>query len=206
MKKRSKMLLSLGSLVCAAALLMAAAPGSPSGDAEAKSKSQNAASPAKDLKVCVVNFKQCVEKSKMGKQEQANFEALKKQMESVLEEKEKTLNEMATKFNDADYLDSLSPEAETDLKRKFRALNQELTQMQSQYMQTLNQTNFKVVQKLNENVAKSAEEIAKKENYDLVLNEEAIYFYKPTLDITSKVVAFLDEIFDKEAKENKDKK
>ena len=43
----------------------------------------------KALKIGVVNFKLAVEESKAGKQEQTNFESLKKQMESVLEEKER---------------------------------------------------------------------------------------------------------------------
>ncbi|MFQ5729127.1 MAG: OmpH family outer membrane protein, partial [Waddliaceae bacterium] len=85
---------------------------------------------AQGEKIGLVNFKACVEKSKFGKQEQDNFEALKKQMEGVLEEKEKTLSEISTKFNDPDYLDSLSSEAEAELKHKFRSLNQELAQHQ----------------------------------------------------------------------------
>ena len=88
-------------------------------------------------KVVYVDFKECVEGSKLGKQEQSTFENLKKQMEKALEEQEKTLTDLATKLNDTDYLDSLTPEAETELKRKFRALNQEMNQVQSQYYQTL---------------------------------------------------------------------
>jgi outer membrane protein len=153
------------------------------------------------LKIGIVNFKRCVEQSKIGKQEQANFEGLKKQMETVLSEKEKSLNEMATKFNDPDYLDSLSPEAETELKRKFRAQNQELAQLQNQYMQNLQQTNVKIIQKLNELVSKAANTLATKEKLDLVLNEETSFFYAPSLDLSSKVITMLDEDFDKQPKE-----
>ncbi len=153
------------------------------------------------LKIGIVNFKRCVEQSKVGKLEQSNFEALKKQMESVLADKEKGLNEMATKFNDPDYLDSLSPEAETDLKRKFRAQNQELAQLQNQYMQSLQQTNIKVIQKLNELVSKAANTLAAKEKLDLVLNEETSFFYAPALDLSTKVIALMDEDFDKQPKE-----
>lgn len=162
-----------------------------------------AAEKASPLEIRVVNFKTCVELSKAGKQEQAAFEALKKQMEAVLEEKEKTINDMASKFNDADYLDSLPPEAEVELKRKFRALSQEITQQQNQYMQTLNQTNFKVVQKLTDMVAKATGEIARKHNYDTILNEEAAFFYSPHLDLSMEVVALMDEMYEKAEKENK---
>src|SRR3990167_4018615 len=69
---------------------------------------------AEALKIGVVNFKYCVENSKLGKEEQANFEGIKKKMEEVLEQKEKALTEIAGKFNDPDYLDTLSAEAEAD--------------------------------------------------------------------------------------------
>jgi outer membrane protein len=163
-------------------------------------------SDSKQLKVGIVSFKICVEQSKLGKQEQANFEVLKKQMESVLAEKEKTLNDMASKFNDADYLDSLSPEAETELKRKFRALNQEISQQQNQYMQTLQQTNFKVVQKLQEEVTKASEAIAKSEKFDLIINDENTFYHAPHLNISSKVIALMDRDFEKNPPDTKDTK
>ena len=40
------------------------------------------------MKIAVVNFKACVDQSKLGKEEQSHFEALRKQMENSLEEKE----------------------------------------------------------------------------------------------------------------------
>lgn len=157
----------------------------------------------KPLRIAVVNFKTCVEKSKLGKQEQANFDALKKQMETILEEKEKTLNDIANKFNDIDYLDSLSPEAETELKRKFRALNQELNQQQTQYYQALNQANIKIIQKITDDITAASKEVAKKLNLDLVLNEDGCFFNCADLDISNEVVAVLDNTFDRDAKESK---
>lgn len=163
--------------------------------------SQTASAPAAPLKVLrigVVNFKNCVENAKVGKQEQANFEGLKKQMESVLAEKEKTLNDLSAKMNDGDYLDTLSAEAETDMKRKFRALAQEITQQQQEYMQVLQQTNFKVLQKLNDLVVKAAATVSKTEKLDIVLNEEGTFYYASDLDISPKVIAILDADFDKQ--------
>jgi outer membrane protein len=154
-------------------------------------------------KVGIVSFKSCVEQSKIGKQEQANFEGLKKQMESVLAEKEKSLNDMASKFNDPDYLDSLSPEAETELKRKFRGLNQEIAQQQNQYMQTLQQTNFKVVQKLQDQVTKAATIVAKNEKLDLILNDEGTFYFAPALNISDKIVGILDKDYEAHPPENK---
>lgn len=196
MTKISYRKLSL-SLACASLLLLNAAKIS----AEAKN---SAAAPAatntsgKQLKVNIVNFKTCVEQSKAGKHEQANFEALKKQAETVMEEKEKGLNEIATKFNDPDYLDSLSPEAEAELKHKFRTASQEINQLQNQYYQVLQQSNYKIVQKLTEMVSKAAANWAKDNKADLVLNEEGAFYYNPDLDVSKQVIAIMDEQFDKE--------
>lgn len=144
-------------------------------------------------KIAVVNFKQCVEQSKLGKQEQASFEALKKQAESMLQDKEKALTEIAAKLDDSDYLDSLSNEAEAELKHKFRNLNQEMNQDQQRLYNALSQANFKIVQKLTDEVTKAAGEVAKAKGYDLVLNEESAFFFSSKLDITGEVVKMLDE-------------
>lgn len=160
----------------------------------------NGAEDAKALKTRFVNFKNVVEKSKLGKQEQGNFETLKRQMDVVLEEKEKTFRDLENKLQNPEYLDSITAEAETDLKRRYRALGQELEMQNNQYMQTLNQANMKIIQKLIEVVKKTTDKVAKKENIDMIVNEESTFFYNPILDISDKIVAAMDEDFEKDSK------
>jgi outer membrane protein len=197
MKRLKFLRASLGALsIATASLCMATSLHA----AEANSPSTSSDKP---VKIGVVNFKLAVEDSKAGKLEQGNFENLKKQMESVLEEKEKGLTEIAAKFNDPDYLDSLSAEAENELKHKFRTMNQDLTQIQSQYYQTLNQANMKILQKLNDVVAEAATKVAKEKGYDLIVNDDSIYFSRGGLDITKSVIDTMNTQFDKDQKENK---
>lgn len=151
---------------------------------------------ADQTSIRTINFKRVAEQSKLGKQEQTSFEALKKQMDSILSDREKVLNDLAAKFEDADYLDSLSPEAETDLKRKFRSLNQEYSTLQQQYLQTLQQTNMKVVQKLSEEVAKAATTVAGNLKVDLILNDEVAFFTSSNLDVSDNVIKVLDQTYD----------
>lgn len=158
---------------------------------------------SKPPRIAVVDFKKCVEKSKVGQKEQAGFEAMKKQMETILEEKEKSLTDVASKFNDIDYLDSLSPEAEAELKRQFRTLNQEFNQQQNQFYQQLSQTNMLVIQKLNDAVTKAAEDVAKKNQIDIVLNQDGCFYCTDKIDISAMVVKAMDEIFEKEGKDAK---
>lgn len=157
----------------------------------------------KPLRIALVSFKTCVEKSKMGIKEQANFEAMKKQMETVMEGKEKALSDVTSKFNDIDYLDSLSPDAEADLKRQFRTLNQEFNQQQQQFYQTLSQTNMMIIQKLTDAVTKASTEVAKANNIDVVLNEESCFFAAPAIDISTLIIRALDDAFEKDLKDNK---
>jgi outer membrane protein len=148
---------------------------------------------SKPLRIAVVNFKKCVEKSKVGQKEQSNFDSSKKQMEKILEEKEKALADVATKFNDIDYLDSLSAEAEAELKRQYRTLTQEFSQQQQQFYQQLSQTNVVIIQKLQDKVVKASQEVSKKYQIDLVLNDEVAFFSAPTLDVSDLVIQLLDE-------------
>lgn len=146
--------------------------------------------------VGVVNFAQALSDSKVGKQEQASFESLKKQMTSLLEDTEKQLTEISAKFNDSEYMDGLSPEAEDELKNKFRSLSEEMNRNQNQYYQVLNQANMKVIQTIGAAVQQASEKVAKDKKLTMILNKEACFYYMPTLDVTSLVVAEMDKSFD----------
>jgi outer membrane protein len=147
-----------------------------------------------------VNSKTVIEESKLGKQEQATFENLRKQMESVLEEKEKELNDMATRFSDPDYLDTLSVEAETELKRKFRQMTQEFQEKQNQFYQALQQANLKIMTNIGESIAKASEKLAKDKKYDAIFNFETTFYAVDALDVSKEVVSNMDKQFEEDLK------
>lgn len=157
-------------------------------------------------RIGIVNTKKCLEESKLGKQEQANFEKMKTQMESVLQDKERTLEEIESKLNDDDYMDSISDEAAAELKRKRRSIKQEGYQLQNQYMQTLQQANVKIVQKITDTISKASEQVAKEavamgQPIDLILSDEACTYFNTQLDITPRIIGKMNAIFDSEPKE-----
>ncbi len=154
---------------------------------------------SKSLKIGFVSVRQCVEGSKLGKSEQESFEKLKKQLEQTIEQKEKELNDLSPKFTD-EYLDTLTPEAEKDLKEKFKNLSQDLSIQQNQYFQTLNQANMQVMQLLMEKVSKASSEVAKKMGMDLIMNDEVCFFRDDALDVTKEVIGELDKQFDADKK------
>lgn len=164
--------------------------------------------PNSSLKIGVVNAKKCLEESKLGKLEQANFEKMKTQMESVLKEKETSLEELETKLNDDDYMDSITEEAASELKRKRKTIRQEGYTLQNQYLQTLQQANMKVIQKLTEVISKASKEVAKdsagtSQPLDIILNDEACTFFKPEFDVSQKIIVKMNAMFDAESKDSK---
>lgn len=150
----------------------------------------------------VVNFSTCVSDSKLGKQEQSSFEALKKQMSTLLEDTEKQLSELSAKFNDPEYLDGLSPEAEEELKNKFRVLNEDLNRYQNQYYQVMNQANMRIIQTLSTSINAASEKVAKDKKLSMIGNKDALFYFTPGLDVTAAVIAEMDKNFEAEAKKN----
>lgn len=155
---------------------------------------------AEEIPYGIVNFGNCVTESMYGKQEQESFEKLREQMTSLMTDIEKQLNEIATNFQDPEFVDSLSPEAEQELKSRFQTMNEELNRYQNQYMQVMQQANMKLMQTMNNHVAKASETIAKRRKLPMVVREEACFFYNPSFDITVSIVEEMDKSYNKESK------
>ncbi len=143
----------------------------------------------------VVNFKQCIENSKLGKQEQATFDQMREQMVSSLETVQKSLQEVGAKMSDQEYMDGLSADAQGELRNKFQTLNNELVQNQTQYYQILNQAHMRMVQGLMDEVGAAAQEVAKAQNLKMVVADEALFYYAPETDVTKAVIAKMDATF-----------
>jgi outer membrane protein len=158
------------------------------------------ASEAPNQNIGIVDFAKCVTDSKPGKQEQSSFEALKNQMTTLLQDTEKQLNDISAKFNDSEYLDGLSPEAEEELKVKFRTLSEEMNRYQNQYYQVLNQANMRVIQTLSGMINTASEKVAKDKRLNVIMNKEACFFFNDKLDVTLLVISEMDKAYEIELK------
>lgn len=148
--------------------------------------------------VGVVNLATCFEKSYIGKEEAARFDALRKDMVSMIETKQKEFQEIQEKLNDPSYLDSLSPQAEGDLRAQADNLAQELSLMGNQTEQALQQAYGKMIQSVQAEVNKAAEYIAREKNLDFILNEQSCFYFKKPTDVTALVVQELNRHFQPE--------
>jgi outer membrane protein len=155
-----------------------------------------AASSLQAVSFGTVNFTTCVTDSKFGKQEQAQFEAMRDQMEKLIKDAEKQLTELAGKLQDTDYLDSLSPEAEQSLKVQLGTLQEEMQRYQNQAMQVMNQANMKLVQVMSDRVNTASKTVAMQKKLDFVINKDALFYYLPESEVTKDVIQELDKSFD----------
>jgi outer membrane protein len=147
-----------------------------------------------------VNLNQCIIESKLGKQEQASFETMRKQFATLLEDTEKQLKEINDKLSDKDFLDGLSPDAEQELKNKFAQLGEEYNRYQQQYYQVMNQGQQKLLQNIVMNVSKASEKIATTKGYTKIAHKDSCFYVSPSLDITNDVIKEMDKSYDEEMK------
>lgn len=151
----------------------------------------------------VVNFANCVQNSKYGKKEIENFNTLNKQMTGMIEDTEKEAKEISKKLEDTEYVDSLSPKAEEELKARYQTLNENLGHYQNQFYQVMQQAQSQLIQRVGSQITKASEKVAKEKKLDYVMNKEACFYYRPELDVTTQVISEMDKNFDEEAKTKK---
>jgi len=161
------------------------------------------ATAAENPLIGVVNFATCITESKAGKKEQENMESMRKQMSTLIEDTEKELREIATRFEDTEYLDSLSPKAEEELKVKFQTLQEDLNRYQNQFYQVLNHANYQMMQKMSGNTSKAAEKVASEKHLDYIMNKEACFYIRSDLDVTSLVIGEMDKNYELDSKARK---
>lgn len=151
--------------------------------------------------VGIVSLDRCLNESKYGVQEQNGFEALQKQFSGTIEAIDQELAEIDEKAKDEDYIDSLSQEAEDEMRMRFQQLLQTRSQQENQAMQILNQERYRLISGLNTEVMRASQIIAKENKLEMVLRDEAAFFYKGGMDITDQVIVEMNKLFDVENKE-----
>lgn len=155
---------------------------------------------AAEQKVGVVNFENVFLETKLGKQEQASFETMRKQFATLLEDTDKQLRELNDKLQDKDTLDGLSPEAEAEMQNKMAQLSEEMNRYNQQYYQFMQQGQHKIMQAIFGGISQASEKLAAAKGYTMILNKQACFYSAPTLDVTNEMVKEMDKNFDEEAK------
>lgn len=151
-----------------------------------------------DIKIGILSFANCIQESKYGKKEQSTLKGLQNQITSLIKDTEQQLQEIANKLNDPEYIDTLSPEGEQELKIKFQNHQEDLMRYQQQYSEFLNQANYKVMQTMFFHVKNAAKIVSDRLNLDYVLDENSVICNNAGIEITNQVIQELDLLFEKE--------
>lgn len=155
---------------------------------------------SKAFQLGVVNFKTCAENSKIGKQEQNAIEAMHKQLVGNLEKMEKEFVELNNKLQDPDFRDSLSPEAEGQLSQQRQKLADDLASGRNQFYQMMNQAQYKLMQVMGMHISRASQIVAKREALDMVVTEDACFYFTPTRNLTTQIITEMDRLYDEEIK------
>ncbi len=152
-----------------------------------------------NIKIGVVDFRACLEKSYLGQEEQLRIEAMRNEMVSNLETKEKALTEVVEKLKKPEYLDTISPQMEEQLQKEYAQLSEEMQHLQNQAYQALNQAQMKMFQSVSDQISKCSEYLAREHNLDMIVNQEGCFYYKRPLDMTPLVIQELNRHFQPES-------
>jgi len=150
-----------------------------------------------NLAIGVVNFASCITDSKTGKQEEEAVQNMRKQMASVAETTEKELKELTAKLDDTEFMDSLSPKAEEEMRLKVQTLQEDMGRYQGQFYQLLQHAQYQMYQKMSSNIAKASETVAKRMGLSYIINREACFYSQSNHDVTKDVIAEMDAELEK---------
>lgn len=153
-----------------------------------------------------VTVRTCVEKTKLGKKERHAFEQLKEQLGKNLEKTQKEVQELSKKLEDQDFIDSLSPQAESELNQKLNTMSQEFLRYQNQCNQILQQASYKMLQGIQREISKAAEKVRDKMKLSFILNDESAFAFLPSDNCTDAVIQEMDRQFDLENSDFKEEK
>lgn len=161
---------------------------------------------AAESSIGLVNFMSCIMDSKYGKQEQQQMEKIAQNLNSLIEETEKELKSLSEKFEDKDYMDGLSPEAENEMKMKNQTLNEDLMKYHNQRYQAMQQAENFFIHRLTTAVSTASETVAANKKFDLILRKDLAFYADPKMDVTKLVIEQMDKNYDEDQKKQKEPK
>ncbi len=144
----------------------------------------------------VVQVDTCFKSTKYGVKENSEFDQARRFLESGLQAQGLELKAISEKLEDVDYMDSLSKEAEQELRMKMAQLNQEFHYARNVYFEKVQNAQAELQQRLLAQVNAAVSEVAKKKNLTLVVVKEQCLFTGTKLDITDDVIKVMDKSFD----------
>ena len=145
---------------------------------------------AQELKIGYVNGERVLREAEPAKRAAAKLEA-------EFGKRQKELNDQSAAFRaQADKLDRDSPtlsEAEKARRqRELIELDRDLQRKQREYQEDLTQRKNEEVNNVSERAQRTIKAIGEAEHYDLIVQDQLVFFVSPRIDLTKKVIDALN--------------
>ena len=145
---------------------------------------------AQELKIGYVNGERVLREAEPAKRAAAKLEA-------EFGKRQKELNDQSAAFRaQADKLDKDSPtlsEAEKARRqRELIELDRDLQRKQREYQEDLTQRKNEEVNNVSEKAQRTIKAIGEAEHYDLIVQDQLVFYVSPRIDLTKKVIDALN--------------
>ena len=145
---------------------------------------------AQELKIGYVNGERVLREAEPAKRAAAKLEA-------EFGKRQKELNDQSAAFRaQADKLDRDSPtlsEAEKARRqRELIELDRDLQRKQREYQEDLTQRKNEEVNNVSERAQRTIKAIGEAEHYDLIVQDQLVFYVSPRIDLTKKVIDALN--------------
>jgi len=145
---------------------------------------------AQELKIGYVNSERVVRESEIAKRSQAKLEAEFSKREKDLNDQNSALRAQAEKLDrDAP---TLSETEKTRRQRELVELDRDLQRKHREFQEDLTQRKNEEVNNVSERAQRTIKAIGEAEHYDLIVQDQLVFFVSPRIDLTKKVIDALN--------------
>lgn len=139
-------------------------------------------------KIGVFDFQRIINESSAGKMTRNEISKKGTEFQTKLKAEKEQLDEMKKAFEREALV--LSPEKQAERQREFRIRVNDFKKMQDDFGKEFKGLEVKLLNKIQEQIFKIADEIGKKEGFLLILEKKAggVIYHPDQLDITEKII------------------
>lgn len=154
------------------------------------------------LKIGIVDLQQVLEQSEPGKQAMEKLEKDFQDMKSKLDKKKSMLDKMREEIQKQSMM--LSEEAQVDKESEYKQKVREFQEMYKNYQKKMQSKEQKLRDPIINKLVDIIQDYGEKNNYTLIMDKKSsgIVYNTEAIELTSKIIARLNNVWKKEHSEN----
>jgi outer membrane protein len=137
-------------------------------------------------KIGVVDFQRILETSDAGKAAQTEINRQGKEMEAALQKRGAEINETKSKLEREALV--MTREVREEKERQLRISINDMKVMQQKYITEFKARESRLIQKIQKEIFRLAEEIGKKEGYLLIVEKRGVLYFPNSIDLSDRLI------------------